>query len=249
MPAKSKADSELTELLTKLYTMQEDVGVKEKTSPDEKKQKAENVATMGTGRKAQQKGSRFLALKGSIVNHVKSILSNIEEAKARESDGFGGDNQTQLIRLQNDIREEIRQSQEEWDEMKAIYDKEARKKRSKFTPEELELQEQLVLQLLVKIEGVKNANTNAFASDNAGEDDAAAALIGVTQFDRELLLYFLFIFSAFLFVFYSLLFIIFSVSSFFRRRRQGMGRRRGRCQADGGPAIETPGPRGEGQGL
>mmetsp|Transcript_16171 Transcript_16171/g.23469 ORF Transcript_16171/g.23469 Transcript_16171/m.23469 type:complete len:312 (+) Transcript_16171:37-972(+) len=185
MVAKSKADNELTELLTKLYTMQEDVGVKEKTSDEEKKSKAANIATMGTGKRAQQKGSRFLELRSVIIERVKDVHGKIGEAKELEDAGYGGDNPTQLIKLQAEIREKIRQAQDEWDEMKAIYDKEARKKRSKFTPEELETQEQLVLQLLVKINGIRELQRQAFADDEAQEDDAAAGILGVSTFDPD----------------------------------------------------------------
>jgi hypothetical protein len=45
--AKSREDQELTELLAKLYGIQEDIGAKPKTTEEEKKEKATNVAVMG----------------------------------------------------------------------------------------------------------------------------------------------------------------------------------------------------------
>lgn len=175
---KSKADDELTELLTKLYTMQEDVGAKPKTSDEEKKTKAENVATMGTGRKAQAKGSRFLELRSTIIERVKDIHSKLQETKELENAGYGGDNPTQLIKLESEIREEIRQVTDEWKELDAIYKKEARKKRSKFTPEELETQQQLVQQLYVQIEKIREAQMAGFARGRSEQNDAAAAILG-----------------------------------------------------------------------
>jgi hypothetical protein len=184
---KSKVDDELTELLTKLYTMQEDVGAKPKTSEEEKKSKAENVATMGTGRKAQAKGSRFLELRSSIIQRVKNIHSKLSEVKELESAGYGGDNPTQLIKLQAETREEIRQATDEWKELDAIYKKEARKKRSKFTPEELETQAQLVQQLYQQIERIREAQLAGFARAGRPEHDAAASFLGggIKQYGKE----------------------------------------------------------------
>jgi len=175
---KSKIDDELTELLTRLYTMQEDVDSKPKSTDEEKKQKAENAATMGTGRKAQAKGSRFLELRSSIVQHLKNIHSKMQQVKDLENAGFGGDNPTQLIKIQAETREEIRQTTDEWKEMDAIYKREARKKRSKFSEEELETQQDLVQQLHDKIEDLK-ALQNA-ARSGALDVDAAAGILSST---------------------------------------------------------------------
>ena len=183
---KSKIDDELTELLTKLYTMQEDVGAKPKSSDEEKKLKAENIAVMGTGRKAQAKGSRFLELRSMIIQRIKTIHRKLSEVKDLENAGYGGDNPTQLIKLQAEIREEIRQANDEWKELDAIYKREARKKRSKFTPEELETQAQLVQQLYEQIEKVREAQMAGFARAGRPEHDAAASILGggIKQYGR-----------------------------------------------------------------
>lgn len=175
---KSKPDQELTELLTKLYTMQEDVGAKPKTSHDDKKLKAENVATMGKDKKSLAKGSRFLELKSTIVQRLKNTHSKLQQTKELENAGYGGDTPTQLIKLQAEIREEIRQAQDEWKEMDEIYKKEARKKRSKFTPEELETQQELVSRLYVEIEKIRSAQMANFAQGRGPQNDAAAAILG-----------------------------------------------------------------------
>lgn len=174
----TKADDELTEMLTKLYTMQEDLGIKEKTSDEEKKNKAETVATMGKTKKAQQKGSRFLQLRSTIIERIKSIHGMLSEAKELENAGYGGDNPQQLVKLQAQIREEIRQAQSEWSELDTIYKKEARKKRSKFTPEELETQQHLVQQLYTQIEKIREAQMAGFNRGQPGSDAAAAILDG-----------------------------------------------------------------------
>ena len=174
---KSKADEELTELLTKLYSMQEDVGAKPKTSDEEKKVKAENIATMGKDKKSQAKGSRFLELKSTIVQRLKDTHSKLQQTKELENAGYGGDTPTQLIKLQAEIREEIRQAQDEWKEMDEIYKKEARKKRSKFTPEELETQQELVSRLYVEIEKIRSAQMQNLTQGRP-QNDAAAAILG-----------------------------------------------------------------------
>ena len=169
--AHSRKDDELTELLTKLYTIQEDIGAKPKTSVEEKKTKAENVAKMGRGKKAQQKGSKFLELKSTIVDRLKTIHHLLKETREKEAAGYGGDNAKEIIKMQAEVREQIRQAGDEWKEMDAIYKKEARKKKSKFTPEELEVQSELVKRLHAEIEKVKEAQMRGYAR---GRDAGAA---------------------------------------------------------------------------
>ena len=159
----TKVDDELTELLTKLYTIQEDIGAKPKTTEDEKRNKAENVATMGKGKKAEKKGSRFLTLKSTILDRLKDIHRLLKETKELEGAGYGGDNAKEIIKMQAEIREQIRQSTDEWRELEAIYKKEARKKKSKFSPEELEVQSELVQRIYREIDKVKDAQMKGYA--------------------------------------------------------------------------------------
>lgn len=163
---KSRQDDELTELLTKLYTIQEDIGAKPKTSEDEKKAKAENIAVMGHGnKKVEKKGTKFLELKSTIVDRLKKIHHLLKETKEKEAAGYGGDNAKEIIKMQAEIREHIRQAGEEWKEMDAIYKNEARKKKSKFTPEELEVQSELVRRLYAELEKVKEAQMRGYAKN------------------------------------------------------------------------------------
>jgi hypothetical protein len=67
----NKKDQELTDLLTKLYSLQEETGAKPKSSAAEKADRAKNVVTMGKGKKTKERGSRFLELKLSIVEKYK----------------------------------------------------------------------------------------------------------------------------------------------------------------------------------
>ena len=55
------------------------------------------------------------------------------------------------------MREEIRQATEEWNELDNLYKSEARKKKSKFTREELEIQQTLVQRLRAEIDKLSSA--------------------------------------------------------------------------------------------
>jgi hypothetical protein len=171
----TRQDDELTDLLTKLYTIQEDIGAKPKTTEEEKRAKAENAAKMGTNKKAEKKGSKFLELKSAIVDRLKSIHQLLKDTKEMEGAGYGGDNAKEIIKMQAEIREQIRQATDEWRELEGIYKKEARKKKSRFTVEELEIQSELVQRLYTEIEKVKNAQMKGYARGQ-GTPDAAAAL-------------------------------------------------------------------------
>jgi len=167
-------DEELTGLLTKLYTIQEDIGAKPKTSDDEKRAKAENAAKMGSTKKAEKKGSKFLELKSTIVDRLKTVHQLLKDTKQLEGAGYGGDNAKDIIKMQAETREQIRQATDEWRELEAIYKKEARKKKSKFTVEELEVQSELVKRLYAEIDKVKDAQMKGYARSRT--PDAAAAL-------------------------------------------------------------------------
>lgn len=136
----NKQDEELTLLLTKLYTIQEQVGAIDKSSDEEKKKKAEQAGqvTMGKGRKGKKTGSKFLELKSSIVDHLKSVHTLLEEQSNSNHLDAKGD-----IAAKAEIRELTRQAEDEWRELNDLYKKEARKKKSKFTVEELEVQQAL----------------------------------------------------------------------------------------------------------
>jgi syntaxin of plants SYP7 len=170
----TREDEEITELLTKLYTIQEDIGAKPKTTEEEKRSKAENAAKMGSTKKAEKKGSKFLELKSAIVDRLKTIHQLLKDTKELEGAGYGGDNAKEVIKKQAEMREQIRQATDEWRELEAIYKKEARKKKSKFTPEELEVQSELVKRLYAEIEKVKDAQMKGYARSRA--PDAATAL-------------------------------------------------------------------------
>ncbi|KAL7480416.1 hypothetical protein ACHAW6_006107 [Cyclotella cf. meneghiniana] len=178
----SKQSEELTLLLTKLYSIQEQVGAVEKSSPADKIARAAAAgaqqSTMGKGRKAQKTGSRFLELKSSIVARLKTVHEMMgEQSNSKRT------NPKEAIAAQAEIRELIRQSSDEWAELNELYKKEARKKKSKFTPEELEVQNALVVQLHAEIEKVKEAQLQGYANRSAVEEGIKVNLGALAALD------------------------------------------------------------------
>ena len=186
----TKEAKELMNLLTKLYTIQEDVGAKPKTTDEEKKAKAENPTNMGKTKKAQKRGSRFLELKSSIIERLQRIHELMREETDRNKNSFNvasSNNPKEIIARQAGIREEIRQASDDWKELDGIYKNEAKKRKSKFSQEDLELQHVLVQRLYAQIESVKESQMKGYAT-GAGEDLAAnlnlkaLAALDTTQF-------------------------------------------------------------------
>jgi|MDSW01.2.fsa_nt_gb hypothetical protein len=171
-----KVDDEITVLLTKLYTLQEEVGAREKTSAEEKKMKAQNVQTMGKSGKAKKTGSRFLELKSSIVERLQTTHKLLEDDAARGRGPVAqGNNPKENIAAKARMREEIRQAADEWSELDALYRNEARKKRSKFTREELEVQRTLVVRLQAEIQKCKEAQMSVYARAGLRDADVNSA--------------------------------------------------------------------------
>jgi hypothetical protein len=169
-------DEDLNSLLTKLYTLQEDVGAKPKTTDAEKRNRAEN-ATMGKGKKAQKTGTRFMELKTTIIDRLKSIHAMFEQEAEISRGGLGvaqGNNPKDMIARQARIREEIRQADDEWKEIDSIYRAEARKKRSKFSQEELDTQRTLVQKLQDEIIKCKELQSTYYARGK--KDDVGVSL-------------------------------------------------------------------------
>lgn len=168
-------DEELTILLTKLYAIQEQVGAVEKSSDEDKKNRAASAGQvqMGKGRKGKKTGSRFLELKSSIIDRLKSVATLQEEF----SSSVSLDPKVKIA-TQAEIRELVRQAQDEWSELNEMYKKEARKKKSKFTPEELETQQSLVMELQAQIEKVKDVQMAGYYSRGGMVDEGVTLNLG-----------------------------------------------------------------------
>lgn len=170
----TKDDIELTSLLTKLYTLQEDVGAKPKTSDEDKQQKATSVSvvSMGKGRAAKKAGSRFLELKSSIIDRLQTAHRLLQEEAERTSGRTPvarGNNPKEIIAAQAELREQIRTMGVEWGEMNNLYKSEVKKRRSKFTQSELEVQATLVQRLQAEIDKCKEAQMKGYGRGGATE--------------------------------------------------------------------------------
>ena len=166
-----KRGKDLNTLLTQLYTLQEELGAKPKSSIDEKAQRVESI-TMGKGSKTEKRGSRFLELKSLIIQRLQNVHAKLKEQSNLNRSVSMGNNPKAIIEMQSYIRQEIRAMTEEWNEMDALYKNEARKRKSKFTKSELEVQEALLQKLYQEIEACKTAQAIGFT--NRSNDDIKA---------------------------------------------------------------------------
>ncbi len=87
-----------------------------------------------------------------------------------------GNNPKEAIKRQATIREEIRQADDEWNELDGLYKNEARKRKSKFTQEQLDVQQTLVQRLYAELEKVKELQKMGFAARGNNRDTIAANL-------------------------------------------------------------------------
>jgi len=186
----TKDGKELTGLLTKLYSIQEDVGAKPQTTAEEKVDRANNASMLGKGRKAKKSGTRFLELKGSVIKRLRKVHELLEEEAKRNKGQFSvvETNSNYVIKQKSMMREEIRQAEEEWKEMEGLYKVEARKKRSKFTKEQLDIQQTLVHRLNAELEKVKEMQAQPFArrdSDNVAAKMNVQALVSLNAVDLD----------------------------------------------------------------
>merc|ERR1712151_194830 len=128
---------------------------------------------MGKGRsKTEKRGSRFLELKSSIISRLQNVHAKLKEQSNLNKSVTQGNNPKKIIEMQAYIRQEIRSMTEEWTEMDNLYKNEARKRKSKFTNSELEVQEALLQKLYQEIEMCKTAQAIGFT--NRSTDDIKA---------------------------------------------------------------------------
>jgi len=173
----TKENKELTELLTKLYTLQEEVGAKPKTTTEEKRLKAESKSMAGSTNKSAKTGSKFMEIRATIVERLRKIHGLLEEESQRSKGVMSvahGNNPKEVIARQTEMREEMRKAQEEWNTLNGIYLNEARKKRSKFSQDQLNAQQESVRRIAEELEKVKQAQMAGYAKNNTSKEDEAA---------------------------------------------------------------------------
>ncbi|KAL7525640.1 hypothetical protein ACHAXR_001092, partial [Thalassiosira sp. AJA248-18] len=108
--------------------------------------------TMRRGHNGIKLGIHFLQLKSSVMNRLKKLRILMKE---QSNDNIRRQYPKEVIAAQSDVRELIQQVNAEWNELNEVYKQEVRKKRSKFTEEDLEVQQALVVQLEMEIQRVE----------------------------------------------------------------------------------------------
>ncbi|KAF4136126.1 hypothetical protein GN958_ATG14684 [Phytophthora infestans] len=133
----------------------------------------------GKSKKKDKKGDQFHDLKtkiGERLHHLKTTLQDNDAAATKR-----GKHPREAIRRQQEIREEIRLVGVDIKDLTASYDLEVKKKKSKFSPEELAMRKEIVTQYWAEYERIKElaaANYRSPAGRPAFDTGGVAAPIG-----------------------------------------------------------------------
>ena len=151
---RGKAKVELEELMGRLRAIEQEM-------PDKKRKS-------GPGLAESVKMDKFMVLKNSITGRlisVKALIGDIQEA--------GNTNARERIAKQQQVRQQIKEITEEYKEMRGIYDKEIKKRKSKFTKQELERRGDYVRQYSREIEKIKELASRGYLGDKYRKMDDA----------------------------------------------------------------------------
>ena len=135
----SNIDSELVELINKLTKIQQEIG----GAPT----KIKSLDNDG-------KLDRFMDIKDQMTERLFNLKENFELIQDLEKQP--GTNQRELIIAQSKVRTDLAALNEEWQEMYQVFQKEAKKKRSKMSPEDLAQREQVLKSLQIEIQRIKD---------------------------------------------------------------------------------------------
>lgn len=133
-------DSELIELINKLTKIQSVVG------GAKAKETSSVVANDGSI-------DKFLDLRNLMVNKLNNLKDNLENVHNLEKSP--GSNPKELIALQSKIRTDLSSLNDDWRELDILYRNEAKKKRTKFSPEEMALRSNMVSSLQLEIQTIR----------------------------------------------------------------------------------------------
>jgi hypothetical protein len=111
--------------------------------------------------------ARLQEIKASMVERLSTIKDLL--SSSLETDRSGVSDPKAVIMTQSSIRENIRQLTEEWREMDNVYRVEAKKKRSKFSKEELANQQHIVVQMNDEINKIKELQRAGYVKMNADD--------------------------------------------------------------------------------
>ena len=145
-------DQEIDLLLEKLNGIQAEVGVAKSEGKEEES---------GAAAAPRSGGDRFLDLKGMMISKLKEIKKIMQEQQEQRASG-GPSNPKQQIEQDSKVRKILRELNEDLQELEQLYNTEARKRRSKYTKEELQLREEVVRLLSQEIEQVRAAQRGGY---------------------------------------------------------------------------------------
>lgn len=97
---------------------------------------------------------RFLDLQAQMTEKLVNLKENFENIQRLEKSP--GSNPKELIKAQSQVRTDLASLNEDWKELDANYRKEAKKKRSKFSSEELEQRQAILTTLQSEIQRIKD---------------------------------------------------------------------------------------------
>lgn len=146
-------DQEIDLLMEKLSGIQTEVGVAKSEGKE-----AEAVSSASAPRSG---GDRFLDLKGMMITKLKEIKQIMQDQQEQRASG-GASNPKQQIEQDSKVRKILRELNEDLQELEQLYNSEARKRRSKYTKEELQLREEVVRLLSQEIEQVRAAQRGGY---------------------------------------------------------------------------------------
>lgn len=138
-------DSELISLINRINKVQNVVGGKKKNG--------------GLG-DARGKIDHFIDLSERMKERLETIKTAVDEIKKLEK--VPGANPTELITNQSKVRTELNLISEEWKELDTIHRLEKRKKRSRYTQEELDGRGMVVYTLQMSIQAIKDSQRSGF---------------------------------------------------------------------------------------
>lgn len=145
-------DAELEGLIGRLNIVHEAVGGK--------KEKV-NEEIVG----ADGKIDRFMELKVNMMSRLGTIKNLMQQISNQEKTGS---NPKDVVMMQSQLRENMKHLQEDMKEVDALYKKEATKRKSKFSPDELELRKGIRDALAAEVQAIKDAQLTKFAPGYQG---------------------------------------------------------------------------------
>jgi SYP7 family syntaxin len=133
-------DGEIQQLLGKLSRIQDEVGT---------------IGGKKAGQAKKSTGDKFEDLKLSMIDKLVSMHEDVTQCQRFEKQP--GSNPRELIAIQNKIRGDLILVQEDFKELEALFRKEASKRRSKLTPQEMAIREKVLTDFQLEMQNIKDA--------------------------------------------------------------------------------------------